>query len=67
MRVIKILGYFFIVLCIAALILTLFISLLEYIGIRVPRNYEFIYLGLIPFLVAVYYVRRMIRAGKFDT
>jgi hypothetical protein len=66
MRATKILGYFFIVFCITALILTLIMLPLEYIGVRVPKHYEFIYWGLIPFLVAVYCVRRMIKVGKFD-
>lgn len=67
MRGLRIIGWFFLVLFITAFVVALVVVPLEvFLGIALPKEYEFIVWGPFPFFVAVFYVRRMIREGKFD-
>ena len=68
MRSLRIVAWFFFVLLVTGLVVALVVVPLEvFFGIALPKEYDFIVWGPLPFFVAVYYVRRMIREGKFDT
>ncbi|MGH8467681.1 MAG: hypothetical protein ACREVY_01385 [Gammaproteobacteria bacterium] len=68
MTALRIMFWFFFVFFVAAIVVALVVVPLKvYFGIALPKEYEFIVWGPLPFLVAVLYVRRMSREGKFDS
>lgn len=68
MRGLRIMAWFIFVLFITGLVVSLVVVPMEvFFGIALPREYDFIVWGPIPFFVAVLFVRRMIREGKFDS
>jgi hypothetical protein len=62
----KIAGYFFLVFIITVILISILDVMFRSFGFEISYHFQFIAHVLLPLIVAIWYVKKMIKSGKFD-